>query len=127
MKLKMNDGNIWKMMEHLISNCQVREQSNLNAARIRQAVKQEKNKQLQKLASTLQVQTLTKVNNTCNSNDINCSADISIFRGLMHNLSVISLNWESVICCNEKISELVHCPRVLLYLKGTQIKPTHIQ
>lgn len=33
---------------------QVREQSNLNAARIRQAVKQEKNKQLQKLASTLQ-------------------------------------------------------------------------
>lgn len=127
MKLKMNDGNIWKMMEHLISNCQVREQSNLNAARIRQAVKQEKNKQLQKLASTLQVQILTKVNNTCNSNDINCSADISIFRGLMHNLSVISLNWESVICCNEKISELVHCPRVLLYLKGTQIKPTHIQ
>lgn len=58
---------------------------------------------------------------------VNCSADISIFRGLMHNLSVISLNWESVICCNEKISELVHCPRVLLYLKGTQIKPTHIQ
>lgn len=127
MKLKMNDGNIWKMMEHLISNCQVREQSNLNAARIRQAVKQEKNKQLQKLASTLQVQILTKVNNTCNSNDINCSADISIFRGLMHDLSVISLNWESVICCNEKISELVHCPRALLYLKGTQIKPTHIQ
>lgn len=72
MKLKMNDGNIWKMMEHLISNCQVREQSNLNAARIRQAVKQEKNKQLQKLASTLQVQILTIVNNTCNSNDINC-------------------------------------------------------
>nr|XP_022338141.1 uncharacterized protein LOC111133779 isoform X7 [Crassostrea virginica] len=33
---------------------QVREQSNQNAARIRQAVKQEKNKQLQKLASTLQ-------------------------------------------------------------------------
>ncbi|XP_061170812.1 centrosomal protein of 295 kDa-like isoform X1 [Saccostrea echinata] len=33
---------------------QVREQSNLNAARIRQAVKQEKNRQLQKLASNLQ-------------------------------------------------------------------------
>lgn len=117
------------MMEHLISNCQVREQSNLNAARIRQAVKQEKNKQLQKLASTLQVQILTKVNNTAIQMIliVNCSADISIFRGLMHNLSVISLNWESVICCNEKISELVHCPRVLLYLKGTQIKPTHIQ
>ncbi|XP_056005221.1 microtubule-associated protein futsch-like isoform X7 [Ostrea edulis] len=33
---------------------QVREQSNRNAARIRQAVKQEKNKQLQKIASSLQ-------------------------------------------------------------------------
>lgn len=40
-------------------NQQVREQSNRNAARIRQAVKQEKNKQLQKIASSLQVQILS--------------------------------------------------------------------
>lgn len=49
---------------------------------------------------------------------VNCLVDISIFRGLMYNFLVIFLNWEFVICCNEKIFEFVYCLRVLFYLKG---------